>query len=76
MNNEYQTKTTIDERLEYSELKDGEPVIGQPGDIPTNTLGVYNRPTGISMVDSKGLPAVLFGLLFIAALIVLLVWLL
>lgn len=75
MNDEYQTKATINERLEYSELRDDAPLLEPPAAVPTNTLGVYNRPTGVSMTSSKALPTVIFGLLIIAIFIALIWWL-
>ncbi len=75
MNEEYQTKATINERLENSELRDDAPLLEPPGAIPTNTLGVNNRPTGVSMINSKALPTVVFASLIIAILIALIAWL-
>jgi hypothetical protein len=75
MNDEYPIKTTINKRLESSQFSDDVPLESDPATIPTNTVGVYNRPTGISMINSKALPAVIFGSLIIAILIALIAWL-
>lgn len=75
MNEEYQTKTTINERLENAKLSDNAALLEPPYAIPTNTLGVNNRPTDVSIVNSKALPTIIFGLLVVAILVALVAWL-
>ncbi len=74
MNEKYRTRANINERPENSELRNDPFLNEQLGAVPTNTLGVNNRPTNISMVNSKGLPMVLFALLIVGILIALIAW--
>ena len=69
----YRAQARVNERLENPEFRDDKVLGDEP--VPTNTLGVYNRPAGISMVNSTALPTVILGLLIAAILVALVAWL-